>query len=122
IIIISRDSHILINHGVNEVYNAQLVNVNKSLQLLCRKAFKSVDNVKHYEKLIYDVLKYVNSLLLWRKENPSIDIMNWIGGGNSKEIFRLLWNYLNIEAKNLETILKHYRDEFLETTMRVNVL
>ncbi|RDX72289.1 TMV resistance protein N, partial [Mucuna pruriens] len=85
IIIISRDSHILRNHGVNEVYNAQLVNVNKSLQLLCRKTFKSVDIVKDYEKLTYDVLKYVNSLLLvnkWRsalarqKENPSKDIMN----------------------------------------------
>ncbi|RDX73270.1 TMV resistance protein N, partial [Mucuna pruriens] len=98
IIIISRDSHILRNYGVNEVYNVQLLDKNKSLQLLCKKAFKSNDIVKKYEELVYDVLAYVNGLPLaikvlgsflfdrdvfeWRsaldrlKENPNKNIMD----------------------------------------------
>ncbi|RDX72287.1 hypothetical protein CR513_48252, partial [Mucuna pruriens] len=36
-----------------------------------------------------------------------------------EETYRLLWIYLNIEAKNLEAILQHYRVEFLETIMRL---
>ena len=49
VIIISRDRHILRNYGVNEVYNAKLINRHNALQLFCRKAFKSIDIVKDYE-------------------------------------------------------------------------
>ncbi|KAK7405388.1 hypothetical protein VNO78_06645 [Psophocarpus tetragonolobus] len=98
IIIISRDSRILQHYRVDEVYNVQLLNRNKALQLLCRKAFKSDDIVEDYEKLAYDVLKYANGLPLaikvlgsflfdrevseWRsalsrlEENPNKDIMD----------------------------------------------
>ncbi|XP_029130729.1 TMV resistance protein N isoform X2 [Cajanus cajan] len=98
ILIISRDSHILRNYGVNEVHNVQLLNANKALQLFCRKAFKSDDILNNYEELTYDALKYVGGLPLaikvlgsdlfdrdiyeWRsalarlKENPNNDIMD----------------------------------------------
>ncbi|RDX73275.1 hypothetical protein CR513_47149, partial [Mucuna pruriens] len=36
-------SHILINCGVNKVYNVQLLDKNIALQLLCQKAFKFDD-------------------------------------------------------------------------------
>ncbi|KAL5131084.1 TMV resistance protein N [Glycine soja] len=98
IIIISKNMHILRNYGVDEVYNVQLLNKDKALQLLCKKAFKSDDIVKGYEEVTSDVLKYVNGLPLaikvlgsflfdrdvieWRsaltrmKENPRKDIMD----------------------------------------------
>ncbi|RDX76298.1 TMV resistance protein N, partial [Mucuna pruriens] len=98
IIIISRDSHILRNYRVNEVYNVQRLDTNKALQLFYRKAFKSDDIVKEYEELAYDALEYASGLPLaikilgsflfdrdiseWRsalarlKDNPNKDIMD----------------------------------------------
>nr|KYP67734.1 TMV resistance protein N [Cajanus cajan] len=98
ILIISRNSHILRNYGVDKVHNVQLLNTNKALQLFCRKAFKSDDILNDYEQLTYDALKYAGGLPLaikvlgsdlfdrdiyeWRsalarlKENPNSDIMD----------------------------------------------
>ena len=56
--------HILRNYGIDGVYNVQLLNKDKALQLLCKKAFKSDDIVKGYEEVTHDVLKYVNGLPL----------------------------------------------------------
>ncbi|XP_029125872.1 TMV resistance protein N isoform X3 [Cajanus cajan] len=81
ILIISRDSHILRNYGVNEVYNVQLLNANKALQLFCRKTFKSDDILNDYEELTYDVLKYVDGLPLAIKVLGSFlfgrDVYEW---------------------------------------------
>jgi hypothetical protein len=98
IIIISRDCHILREHGIDEVYQVQLLDHNNALQLFCRKAFKSDDIVSGYEQLTYDVLIYASGLPLaikalgsflygrdaseWRsalarlRENPRPDIMD----------------------------------------------
>ncbi|XP_027909543.1 disease resistance protein TAO1-like isoform X2 [Vigna unguiculata] len=98
IIIISRNCHILQNYGVNEVYKVQVLDDTQSLQLLCKKAFKSNDIGEEYKELTLDILKYVNGLPLalevlgsflldrdvceWRyaltrmEENPSKDIMD----------------------------------------------
>nr|KYP34529.1 TMV resistance protein N [Cajanus cajan] len=81
ILIISRDSHILRNYGVNEVYNVQLLNANKALQLFCRKAFKSDNILNDYKELTYDVLKYVDGLPLAVKVLGSFlfdrDVYEW---------------------------------------------
>jgi len=65
IIIISRDEHILKEHGVDVVYKVPLLNRIESHQLFCRKAFK-LDKVimSDYRKLAYDVLQYANGLPL----------------------------------------------------------
>ncbi|KAL2328117.1 hypothetical protein Fmac_021544 [Flemingia macrophylla] len=98
IIIISRDSHILRNYGANKIYSVQLLSENKTLQLFCRKAFKTEDIGKDYQEMTREVLMYANNLPLavkvlgsflwdkdiyeWRsalarlKENPQEDIMN----------------------------------------------
>ncbi|XP_020207009.2 disease resistance protein RML1A-like [Cajanus cajan] len=81
ILIISRDNHILRNYGVNEVYNVQLLNANKALQLFCRKAFKSDNILNDYKELTYDVLKYVDGLPLAVKVLGSFlfdrDVYEW---------------------------------------------
>ncbi|GAU18045.1 hypothetical protein TSUD_51560 [Trifolium subterraneum] len=98
IIIISRDGHILREHGVDEVYKVRLLDHNNALQLFCRKAFKSDDIMSGYISLTDDVLTYANGLPLaikmlgtflygrdaseWKsalsrlRENPRTDIMN----------------------------------------------
>ncbi|KAL2347734.1 hypothetical protein Fmac_001734 [Flemingia macrophylla] len=98
IVIISRDSHILRNYGVNKIFSVKLLSENKALQLFCRKAFKSDDIKKDYQQLTSEVLVYAKKLPLavkvlgsflfdrdiyeWRsalarlKENPHEDIMN----------------------------------------------
>jgi len=98
VIITSRDAHILRKYGVDEVYEAQLLNPTDSLQLFCQKAF-NCGNIKiNYEKLTFDMLKYANGLPLaigvlgsflfgrdiheWRsalarlRESPNKDIMD----------------------------------------------
>ncbi|CAK8577161.1 unnamed protein product [Lathyrus sativus] len=98
IIIISRNEHILREHGVDEVYRVRLLDRKCALQLFCRKAFKSDDIMSGYIYLTYDVLKYARGLPLaikvlgsflygrdvteWRsalsrlRANPRTDIMN----------------------------------------------
>ncbi|XP_020215691.1 TMV resistance protein N [Cajanus cajan] len=76
ILIISRNSHILRNYGVDKVHNVQLLNTNKALQLFCRKAFKSDDILNDYEQLTYDALKYAGGLPLAIKE--IVCCVNWV--------------------------------------------
>ncbi|XP_058730482.1 disease resistance protein RUN1-like isoform X2 [Vicia villosa] len=98
IIIISRNGHILREHGVDEVYRVRLLDRKDALQLFCRKAFKSDHIMSGYIYLTYEVLAYANDLPLaikvlgsflygrdvseWRsalsrlRENPRTDIMN----------------------------------------------
>ncbi|XP_058730492.1 disease resistance protein RUN1-like [Vicia villosa] len=98
IIIISRNEHILREHGVDEVYRVPLLDRKYALQLFCRKAFKSDDIMSGYIYLTYDVLNYARGLPLaikvlgsflygrdvsqWRsvlsrlRENPRTDIIN----------------------------------------------
>jgi hypothetical protein len=85
-------------HGVDEVYQVQLLDHSNALQLFCRKAFKCDDIVSGYTDLTNDVLVYANGLPLaiqvlgsflygqnvseWRsalerlRENPRADIMD----------------------------------------------
>nr|XP_029147256.1 TMV resistance protein N-like isoform X1 [Arachis hypogaea]XP_029147257.1 TMV resistance protein N-like isoform X1 [Arachis hypogaea]XP_029147258.1 TMV resistance protein N-like isoform X1 [Arachis hypogaea] len=98
IIIISRDEHILREHGVDDVYKVQLLNDENALQLFCRKAFKCNHVIEGYESLTNSALTYANGLPLaikvlgsflfgrsiseWRsalvrlRENPTKDIMD----------------------------------------------
>ena len=104
IIIISRDRQILNNYGVDEVYDAQLLNKDEAHQLFCRKAFKrdyimnSADIIKEYEVLTDRALEYAQWLPLaikvlgsslqcknisvWRsalaslKDNPKQEVMD----------------------------------------------
>jgi hypothetical protein len=114
IIIISRDCHILREHGIDEVYQVQLLDHNNALQLFCRKAFKSDDIVSGYEQLTYDVLIYASGLPLaikalgsflygrdaseWRsalarlRENPRPDIM---------DVLRISFDGLEDTEKNI---------------------
>ncbi|CAJ2634064.1 unnamed protein product [Trifolium pratense] len=64
LVVISRDCHILREHGVDEVYQVELLDRSNALQLFCRKAFKSDDIMTGYTDLTNDVLQYANGLPL----------------------------------------------------------
>ncbi|MED6194614.1 hypothetical protein PIB30_030108 [Stylosanthes scabra] len=64
IIIVSRDEHILREFEVDDVYRVQLLNDENSLQLFCRKAFKSNHVAKDYESLTNSTLTYAKGLPL----------------------------------------------------------
>ncbi|XP_045826119.1 disease resistance protein RUN1-like [Trifolium pratense] len=64
LVVISRDCHILRQHGVDEVYQVELLDRSNALQLFCRKAFKSDDIMTGYTDLTNDVLRYANRLPL----------------------------------------------------------
>lgn len=58
IIIISRDKHILMRHGVDDVYQVQALDHEHAVQLVCRNAFKSNYVMTDYKKLAYDILSH----------------------------------------------------------------
>ncbi|KAL4357088.1 hypothetical protein HN51_028431 [Arachis hypogaea] len=66
IIVISRDKHILKMSGVDEIYEAQLLNKEESYQLFCRKVFRRNNfMLQHCDELLVDgVLKYAQGLPL----------------------------------------------------------
>ncbi|CAJ2634065.1 unnamed protein product [Trifolium pratense] len=81
LVVISRDCHILREHGVDEVYQVELLDRSNALQLFCRKAFKSNDIVSGYTDLTNDVLKYARGLPLAIKVLGSFlygrDVSEW---------------------------------------------
>jgi len=131
VIITSRDAHILKEYGVDEVYEAQLLNATDSLQLFCQKAFKCGNIKSNYEKLTFDMLKYANGLPLaievlgsflfgrdiaeWKsalarlRESPSKDIMDVLRlsfeglGKLEKEIFLDIACFFGLSYKKFVT-------------------
>ncbi|CAJ2634070.1 unnamed protein product [Trifolium pratense] len=80
-IVISRNCHILREHGVDEVYQVELLDHSNALQLFCRKAFKSDEIMTGYTDLTNDVLRYANRLPLAIKVLGSFlygrDVSEW---------------------------------------------
>ncbi|KAL1362168.1 hypothetical protein HN51_010443 [Arachis hypogaea] len=64
IIIVSRDEHLLREHGVDEVFKVPFLNDENALQLFCRTAFKCNHIAKDYESLTDSALEYANGLPL----------------------------------------------------------
>ncbi|KAK9205268.1 hypothetical protein WN943_015535 [Citrus x changshan-huyou] len=64
IFITSRDKHLLMAHGVDEVYMHEHLNYDEALGLFCLKAFKSHKPWKGYEQLSKSVVKYAGGLPL----------------------------------------------------------
>ncbi|KAH9782086.1 ADP-ribosyl cyclase/cyclic ADP-ribose hydrolase [Citrus sinensis] len=64
IIITSRDKHLLMTHGVDEVYKLRELHDDNALQLFCKKAFKTHQPKKGYEQLSEWVTKYSGGLPL----------------------------------------------------------
>ncbi|KAH9725779.1 ADP-ribosyl cyclase/cyclic ADP-ribose hydrolase [Citrus sinensis] len=64
IIITSRDEHLLMTHGVDEVHKLKVLHHDEALQLFCKKAFKTDQPWKEYEQLSKYVVKYSGGLPL----------------------------------------------------------
>ncbi|KAH9782091.1 ADP-ribosyl cyclase/cyclic ADP-ribose hydrolase [Citrus sinensis] len=64
IIITSRDEHLLMTHGVDEVHKLKVLHDDEALQLFCKQAFKTNQPWKEYEQLSKYVVKYSGGLPL----------------------------------------------------------
>ena len=64
IMITTRDRHLLENHGVNEIYEAEVLNHDEALKLFSLKAFKKDHPAEDYEKLSQAFVDYSKGLPL----------------------------------------------------------
>ncbi|KAJ4717150.1 putative Disease resistance protein [Melia azedarach] len=64
IVITSRDKRLLIAHGVDEVYDLEVLSNDEALQLFCIKAFKVHHPTKEYEQLSKCIIEYAAGLPL----------------------------------------------------------
>ncbi|KAH9725851.1 ADP-ribosyl cyclase/cyclic ADP-ribose hydrolase [Citrus sinensis] len=64
IIITSRDEHLLMTHGVDEVHKLKALQDDEALQLFYKQAFKTNQPWKEYEQLSKYVVKYTGGLPL----------------------------------------------------------
>ncbi|KAK9995064.1 hypothetical protein SO802_024767 [Lithocarpus litseifolius] len=64
IMITTRDRHLLVNHEVNEIYEAEVLNHDEALKLFSLKAFKMDHPAEDYEKLSQAFVDYSKGLPL----------------------------------------------------------
>ncbi|KAG6630084.1 hypothetical protein CIPAW_14G130700 [Carya illinoinensis] len=64
VIITCRDSHLLITHGVNDIYNVELLGTADALQLFSWSAFNKNHPPDNYKYLSMDFVKYTGGLPL----------------------------------------------------------
>ncbi|XP_031271618.1 TMV resistance protein N-like isoform X1 [Pistacia vera] len=64
IIITTRDKHLLLTHGVDELYKVEELNDDDALKLFCLKAFKSCHPPKDYVEISKCIVKYAGGLPL----------------------------------------------------------
>ncbi|XP_042957699.1 disease resistance protein RPV1-like isoform X1 [Carya illinoinensis] len=64
VIITCRDSHLLITHGVNDVYKVELLQTTDALRLFSLSAFKQTHPLENYNELSMDFVNYAQGLPL----------------------------------------------------------
>ncbi|XP_028800308.1 TMV resistance protein N-like [Neltuma alba] len=64
VIVTTKNMHVLVEHGEFEIYEAELLNDDESLQLFCKKAFKRDEPIEGYWKLCKDIIHHAQGLPL----------------------------------------------------------
>ncbi|KAG6629467.1 hypothetical protein CIPAW_14G087000 [Carya illinoinensis] len=64
VIITCRDSHLLITHGVNDIYKVELLQTTDALQLFSLSAFKQTHPIENYKEISMDFVNYTQGLPL----------------------------------------------------------
>ncbi|XP_030964564.1 TMV resistance protein N-like [Quercus lobata] len=101
IIITTRDQHLLVQHGVHEVYKPNGLNHDDALKLFCLKAFKNEQPQEGYMQLSQDVVFYTKGLPLALKTLGS-----FLVGKTIDEWLSALENFKKIPKREIFDILK----------------
>ncbi|KAL4598414.1 hypothetical protein ACB092_11G058300 [Castanea dentata] len=101
IIITTRDQHLLVEHGVHEIYKPNGLNHDDALKLFCLKAFKNEQPQEGYMELSQDVVYYAKGLPLALETLGSFLVGRTIGEWQSA-----LDNFKKIPKRELFDILK----------------
>ncbi|KAG2670506.1 hypothetical protein I3760_14G088500 [Carya illinoinensis] len=64
VIITCRNSHLLITHGVNDIYKVELLQTTDALQLFSLSAFKQTHPIENYKEISMDFVNYAQGLPL----------------------------------------------------------
>ena len=83
IIITTRYEHLLVQYGVDKIYNLSELNAHDALKLFCLKAIKKEQPLGGYKQLFQDIVGYANSLPLALVTLGSHLIDKWISGFES---------------------------------------
>ncbi|XP_061341236.1 disease resistance protein RUN1-like [Gastrolobium bilobum] len=119
IIITSRDMHVLLWKGVDEIHNVKKLNLEESLQLFSLNAFKQNYPLKGYEELSNSavayakglplVLKVVGSFLRSKSKNEwesALEKLRRIPDDKIQSVLKLSYDGFNDEEKELRSLLE----------------
>ncbi|XP_065616440.1 TMV resistance protein N isoform X2 [Quercus suber] len=101
IIITTRDEHLLVQHGVHEIYKPNALNIDDALKLFCLKAFKNEHPKEGYMKLSQDVVYYAKGLPL-----ALVTLGSFLVGRTMDEWQSALDNFKKIPKREIFDILK----------------
>ncbi|XP_059455266.1 disease resistance protein RPV1-like [Corylus avellana] len=114
IIIATRDAHLLIAHGVDSIYQVNVLNDNEALQLFSWHAFGSEKPYNDFVKLTKHVLSYAGGLPL------ALEVLgSELSGKSSYEWINTLDKYKKIPNKTIQEILKISYDGLDETVKAI---
>ena len=106
IIIISRNEHILMTHGVHHVYQVQPLNQDNVVQLFCKNAFRCDYIMSGYEMLTHDVLSHAQGHPL------TIEVMGKsLVGRNVSQWKSALVRLSEIKSKDIMDVLRTSYDD-----------
>ncbi|RZC09314.1 Disease resistance protein RML1B [Glycine soja] len=109
IIIISRNEHILMTHGVHHVYQVQPLNQDNVVQLFCKNAFRCDYIMSGYEMLTHDVLSHAQGHPL------TIEVMGKsLVGRNVSQWKSALVRLSEIKSKDIMDVLRTSYDDLEE--------
>ena len=101
IVITTRDEHLLVQHGVHEIYKPNALNIDDALKLFCLKAFKNEHPKEGYMKLSQDVVYYAKGLPL-----ALVTLGSFLVGRTMDEWQSALDNFKKIPKREIFDILK----------------
>ena len=114
IIITTRNEHLLVQHGVHNIYKPNLLNREDALKLFCLKAFKNENPREGYEQLSQNIVHYANGLPL-----ALITLGSFLFGRTMEEWQSALVNFKKIPHEEIFHILKVSYDGLDEVSKEI---
>ena len=114
IIITTRDRHLLVQHGVHNIYEPNVLNREDALKLFCLKAFKNENPKEGYKQLSQDIVLYAGGLPL-----ALVTLGSLLFGRTMEQCQSALVNFKKIPHKKIFDILKISYDGLDEVSKEI---
>ncbi|KAK9989638.1 hypothetical protein SO802_029877 [Lithocarpus litseifolius] len=114
IIITTRDKHLLVEHGVHNIYEPNVLNREDALKLFCLKAFKNENPKEDYKQLSQDTVHYAGCLPL-----ALVTLGSFLFGRTMEQWQSALFNFKKNPHKEIFHILKVSYDGLDEVSKEI---